>query len=229
MMRKVFSIALLACVFGLAQSAMAGVTIDIEFTASGTPTLDIPVTALPDAGPGCTFTGYYGTVIATGHCMDVILRTTDGLISLNASVAYESDNGLAVTQFNEWLGVGVAFDKQGAATKSCVNFDGVGDNGSQIGIFECQVPPPNGPPSVAPGTYKIGTIVWDTSGTTPGVETVSIVGVIVGAVINGVITDVSSSVVTGSHAINIIPEPGTASLLGLGLVGLILAGRRSRA
>ena len=29
MMRKVFSIALLACVFGLAQSANAGVTIDV--------------------------------------------------------------------------------------------------------------------------------------------------------------------------------------------------------
>jgi hypothetical protein len=32
----------------------------------------------------------------------------------------------------------------------------------------------------------------------------------------------------GSHILNIIPEPGTASLMGLGLVGLILAGRRSR-
>jgi hypothetical protein len=222
MMRKVFSIALLAFVFGLAQSAMAGVTIDIEFQDSLAPTLTM---SPGDAGPGCVFTGFYGRSAATGRCMDVILTTTDPLISLNASVAYDSDNGLAVASFNEWKGVGVAFNMLGTPTKNCSNFDGVGDSGSVVGIFECSVAPPNGPPSVAPGTYRLGTIVWDTSAVT-GSEAMSLVNVIVGAVINGVITDVSSSVVTNATGINIIPEPGTAALLGLGLIGLILSGRR---
>jgi threonine dehydrogenase-like Zn-dependent dehydrogenase len=48
----------------------------------------------------------------------------------------------------------------------------------------------------------------------------------VGAVINGIITNVSATVVQGTH--RIIPEPGTAVLLGLGFVGLTLAARRRR-
>jgi hypothetical protein len=51
----------------------------------------------------------------------------------------------------------------------------------------------------------------------------------VGAVINGNIVNYTSMVVTGNHVLNIVPEPGTAALLGLGFVGLTLAARRSRA
>ena len=223
MMRKVFSVALLACVFGLAQSAMAGVTIDLQFQDVGVPS---SLTILPGdtAAPGCSFGGYGGGSIATGRCMDVLVKSTWGLIAINTDVTYDSDNG---------LGVLLAAEPAQTATTSkaskCVPFDGVSDMGTAVGHFDCQVPPPNGPPSVAPGTYKIGTIVWDTSGTTSGIETLTLTRIIVGAVVNGNIVDVSHLVVAGSHIINIIPEPGTASLLGLGLVGLILAGRRSRA
>ena len=223
MMRKVFSVALLACVFGLAQSAMAGVTIDLQFQDVGVPS---SLTILPGdtAAPGCSFGGYGGGSIATGRCMDVLVKSTWGLIAINTDVTYDSDNG---------LGVLLAAEPAQTATTSkaskCVPFDGVSDMGTAVGHFDCQVPPPNGPPSVAPGTYKIGTIVWDTSGTTSGIETLTLTRIIVGAVVNGNIVDVSHLVVAGSHIINIIPEPATASLLGLGLVGLILAGRRSRA
>jgi hypothetical protein len=39
------------------------------------------------------------------------------------------------------------------------------------------------------------------------------------------------TIIYGNAAVNVgpeIPEPGTVSLLGLGLVGVVLAGRRSR-
>jgi hypothetical protein len=234
MMRKVFSVALiaaLACVFGLAQSANAGVTIDVVFVDATSPT-GITIQA-GDPGPGCTFSGYYETVITEGRCMNVIMTTTEEFISMGVSVSYDSDNGLALASVYEWRGVGVEFTKTGVATKSCGPFGPIVDNGGILQAFDCSVPPPNAPPQAAAGTYQIGTIVWDTSGTTgPNTETIS--AVIAGgdgfiAVINGNITSISDQVVVRSHILNIIPEPGTASLLGLGLVGLILAGRRSRA
>jgi hypothetical protein len=230
-MRKVFSVALLACVFGLAQSAQAGVTIDVHFWDSSIPsglTIDTRV-AGDQVGPGCTFTGFYGATVPTGRCMSVLMKTTDPLIGGSARVGYDSDNGLAVMQFNEWKGVGVSFSKLGVTLKSCLPFDGVTDDGSEVGKFDCGIAPPNAPPSMAPGTYNIGTIVWDTSATTVGTEGINVLITGVGAVINGNIIDVTGIVVPGAHILNIIPEPGTASLLGLGLVGLIIAGRRSRA
>jgi len=235
MMRKVFSVALIAamaCVFGLAQSANAGVTIDVVFQDATSPT---GITIDPgDAGPGCTFGGYYHVVVPTGRCMNVILTSTYDFVSMGVSVSYDTDNGLALASVYEWRGLGVAFDKSGNATASCSPFGGIVDNGGIIQAFDCGVAPPAAPPQVGAGTYQIGTIVWDTSGTTAGTETISTViaggdGFI--AVINGNVISISKlgQVVVRSHILNIVPEPGTASLLGLGLVGLILAGRRSRA
>jgi len=234
MMRRVFSVALtaaLVCVFGLAPNANAGVTIDVVFQDATAPSGLLIPSGNP-WGPGCVFTGYYGASVTSGHCMDVILKTTDPIIGMGVSVTYDSDNGLQLASMWEWKGVGLVFNKSGVPTKSCAPPGGIVDKGGIIQSFDCIIAPPSAPPQMAAGTYRIGTIIWDMSAWIPGIQSVSAYinplfdGVI--AVINGNIVDVSDSVVLGSHILFVIPEPGTASLLGLGLVALILAGRRSR-
>jgi hypothetical protein len=237
-MRKSCALVLLVLfswIGGLGQDAQAGVTIDVYFVDT---TIPSGITVLPGdtAAPGCTFTGYYGRTVAAGRCMDVMLYTTDALVAVNVSVTYENDNGLAVASFNEWSSVGVSFDKIGNPVVSCAPHDGVTDSGSEVGKFDCSVPPSVGWPSMAPGTYRIGTIVWDTSAYVwDGIGFADVIAAYIDglpgaflAVRNGNIVDISSEVVLGVHVMKLIPEPSTAALLGLGLVGLVLTSRRRR-
>jgi hypothetical protein len=236
MMRKMFSVALMATLafaFGLTQSANAGVTIDVVFQDATVPSGITVDPAITDdmVGPGCTFSGYYQTVITTGRCMDVILKSTVDIIGMGTSVTYDNTNGLVLAGMYEWRGVGVSFNKLGVLQSACTPPTGLTDYGGVIQSFDCIVAPPNAPPQMTAGTYKIGTLVWDTSAVTGDSTIAAYINSLidgVAAVIDGNILDISSTVIVGTHILTIIPEPGTASLLGLGLVGLILAGRRSR-
>ena len=237
-MQKCFALVLLltfSWIGGLAQDAQAGVTVDVLFQDGTGRALTLPH---GDPGPGCAG-GFYGP-ITSGVCMDVILRSTYDSMGAGTSVIYDRDNGLAIASIIEWKGVGVAFNKAGAAVAHCAPPAGISDysdnmtDGSGlVGSFDCIVPPWDQATPLPAGTYRLGTIIWDTSGTTHGSETISayINDVLDGfiAVIDGSLVFLDSTqIVTNSVVLHLTPEPGTAALLGLGLVGLTLAGRRRR-
>jgi len=234
-MRRIHPLPLLvclACLLVFTIGARAGVTIDVVFQDPYS----------PDWGPGCVFTGYYGNSVSTGYCMDVIMRSTSELVGLGVSVRYDSDDGLAVASMYEWKGVGVSFDKAGNPAKSCLPTSGLADFGEQISSFDCIVGYPGEKPTVGPGTYRIGTVVWDTSGMALGPIWIwaYIDDLVDGfmAVINGNVVDISSEAVLNPVS---FPDPdptpvpsisvwGYAVLFsGVMGIGLVLAARRRRA
>jgi len=235
------SLVLFSWIGGLGQDARAGVTIDVVFEGATSPS-GITINAGNEGGHClCHYECYYPS---PGYCMEVILYTTDPIIDMGVSITYDSDNGLALSDMYEWKGVGVEFDKTGAAIKSCAPAGGVVDNSGTIQSFDCIIAPPSNPPVLAAGTYKVGTIIWDGTGTTPGTEVIQAVfasGDGVTAVINGNAVDVTSSVVARSHILNIIGDPTPVpsvsatgvtvlgvAVFGVGLVGLVLTARRRR-
>jgi hypothetical protein len=224
---------------GLGQDARAGVTIDVVFEGETSPS-GITIPAGDEGGHCFCYPECYYPL--PGYCMEVVLYTTDPILGMGVSVMYDSDNGLALDNMYEWKGVGVSWNKAGTVEKSCSPEGGLEDDGGVLQSFDCSIPEPNNPPVLAAGTYTIGTIIWDGTGTTPGTEVIEAVfssGEGITAVINGNAVDVTSSVVVGSHILNIIGDPtlvpsmsatGVMALgvavLGIGVIGLIIAARR---
>jgi hypothetical protein len=172
--------------------------------------------------------GFTGSIV-----MNVLLTSDDGLTVGSASVAWDNAGTTAGAGTVEWTGVAVAFNMMVPTQFFSPTILGpagafIDNAAKKVYAFDGLIAPPLNPPNLPAGTYQIGTVVWNLTGATSNTNISSIIQFgIDGFGVGG--SDITGTVSLGGATINVVPEPGTASLLGLGLIGLIMAGRRNRA
>ena len=78
-------------------------------------------------------------------------------------------------------------------------------------------------------TYQIGTVLWSVNAgvNDDGADLLSGLFNVGGDAIGGAgFVDISDQALFHSATVNVVPEPGTAGLLGFGLIGLVALSRR---
>jgi len=204
---------------GFATDASAGATIDLVFVKVDGVAI-APTNNLVGLTPGQTLE------------MNIVMRNDEGLSGHAFSINYDLGGGDVLDVLKRGAWVGIAMNKNnvqyapipGAFSPTTPTFVGSWNstNGASTNLL---LLPAAG---AFAGGYAIGTVVWHVNaGDTdiavgylnPGVDGLGGSG----------FNNISDSALFRGATVNVVPEPGTAALIGFGLVGLVLAGRRNRA
>jgi len=242
-MRKQFSVALMAgllCLVGMTKEAGATVTIALEWgeCAGGCIGLGTDTLYGSDA-PGQTLR----LDIFLSH--DLTLGLKIHVFSLNFDTALENELNLGPMAQAEWAGTDVAPGPLAQSYLPITNglsgqVESSGATAGRINSYESYaifgVLPANGvaytvgsSTATAPARYRVGQAFFTANGAiADGPDIFSgFFNSLVDTIDDGNAQPVPVGTITFGTAA-LIPEPGTVSLLGLGLVGLVLASRRRR-
>jgi hypothetical protein len=251
-MRKVFSVALMAamvCLVGMARDASATITVTLEWGACGggaggcTALGGQAITVNPGGGQTLRLDIFLSHNVAAGF--------ESHSVSVNFDTQLANELNLGPMATVEWAGTDVNPDPgqnfaYSALSTGVTTLDsGVGTAG-RANSFESAalagVLPANGVAysvgthtATAPARYRIGQMFFTATGNSGGNLIADIFSGafnlpgIIDVIIDGNGTEIpQGTIIYGNATFNVIPEPGTVSLLGLGLLGLVLAGRRVR-
>jgi hypothetical protein len=256
MMRKAFLVALVAALAGLAgiaKEASATITITLEWGACGggaggcTATGTDTITVAPGGGQTLRLDVYLSHDLTQGIAAEAFSLNFD----TNGENEFNLNAGTMVAI--DWTGSdihpGAASDVYGPIASGVTSHESAPgapgatgrvnsfDSGFGTSLF---LPLTGATYSVgtftgtAPARYRLGQAFFTVnSAVTDGADFFAGLFAAADEFVDGLNTTLGPSAppgtfVFGTATVNVIPEPGTVSLLGLGLVGLVLAGRGRR-